>query len=174
MKKKISIIFLCCLCFALIFGGCRSKKKEDNSSDKKGTAVYYTNENGTRLIPVNKDVKLKDDAQDNVEILLDEMKKVSKDEEHRSVIPEGIVVNSAEVNNNIVMIDFSTGYSKLDNNEDLICQAGIVYTLTQIDDISYVSFSVSGKTMLDTDGKAIGALGRDSFVFGELPMEDEE
>ena len=33
---------------------------------------------------------------------------------------------------------------------------GIVYTLTQIDDISYVSFSVSGKTMLDTDGKAIG------------------
>ena len=117
---------------------------------------------------------MKDDAQDNVESLLDEMKKVSKDEEYRSVIPEGIVINSAEVNNNIVMIDFSTGYSKLDNNEDLICQAGIVYTLTQIDDISYVSFSVSGKTMLDTDGKAIGALGRDSFVFGELPMEDGE
>lgn len=173
MKRKISIIFCAVCVFALIFGGCRSKKKEDNSA-KKGTAVYYTNENGTRLISVNKDVKLKDDAQENVGILLNEMKKVSKDEDYQSVIPEGIVVNSAEVNNNIVMLDFSTGYSKLDNNEDLICQAGIVYTLTQIDNISYVSFSVSGKTMLDTDGKAIGALGRDSFVFGELPMEEEE
>ena len=37
--------------------------------------------------------------------------------------------------------------------------------------INYVSFSISGEPMLDTDGTAIGALGRDSFVFGKLPMK---
>jgi len=37
--------------------------------------------------------------------------------------------------------------------------------------INYVSFSISGEPMLDTDGTALGALGRDSFVFDELPMK---
>ena len=44
-----------------------------------------------------------------------------------------------------------------DRNRDLICRAGIVYTLTQLKDINYVSFSISGEPMLDTDGTAIGA-----------------
>ena len=31
--------------------------------------------------------------------------------------------------------------------------------------------SATGEPMLDTDGTALGALGRDSFVFDELPMK---
>lgn len=172
MKKKIGFIFLCYLCFALIFGGCAGQDKKQTDSSEEGTAVYYTNESGTRLIPVKKKLDLtSDDPQENVKTMLKQMKNVNDDAEYKSAIPDGVIINSAAVSNNIVAVDFSTGYNKLDENEDLICRAGIVYTLTQIDGINYVSFSVSGKAMLDTDGKAIGALGRDSFVFGELPME---
>ena len=46
------------------------------------------------------------------------------------------------VNTNIVQIDFSTGYKRISENRDLICRAGIVYTLTQLKDINYVSFSI--------------------------------
>ena len=81
------------------------------------------------------------------------------------------MINAVSVNTNIVEIDFSTGYKRISENRDLICRAGIVYTLTQLKDINYVSFSISGEPMLDTDGTAIGALGRDSFVFGKLPMK---
>ena len=171
MKKKIGFIFLCCLCFALIFGGCAGQDKKQTDSSEEGTAVYYSNESCTRLVSVSRDIDLADDPQENLETLLREMKKVSRDSEYKSAIPDGVIINSAVVTNNIVTVDFSTGYNKLEENEDLICRAGIVYTLTQIDGINYVSFSVSGKAMLDTDGKAVGALGRDSFVFGELPMD---
>ena len=171
MKKKIGFIFLCCLCFALIFGGCAGQDKKQTDSSEEGTAVYYSNESCTRLVSVSRNIDLADDPQENLETLLREMKKVSRDSEYKSAIPDGVIINSAVVTNNIVTVDFSTGYNKLEENEDLICRAGIVYTLTQIDGINYVSFSVSGKAMLDTDGKAVGALGRDSFIFGELPMD---
>ena len=86
-------------------------------------------------------------------------------------IPLILQVDTVYVHTNIVEIDFSTGYKRISENRDLICRAGIVYTLTQLKDINYVSFSISGEPMLDTDGTAIGALGRDSFVFGKLPMK---
>ena len=89
----------------------------------------------------------------------------------RTVIPKRIVINSFEVNSNIVQVDFSMEYKRIAENKDLICRAGIVYTLTQLKGINYVSFSISGEPMLDTDGTALGALGRDSFVFDELPMK---
>ena len=43
--------------------------------------------------------------------------------------------------------------------------------IVAVDQALKVSFSISGEPMLDTDGTAIGALGRDSFVFGKLPMK---
>ena len=57
------------------------------------------------------------------------------------------MINGVSVNTNIVEIDFSTGYKRISENRDLICRAGIVYTLTQLKDINYVSFSIS-KTCL--------------------------
>ena len=100
-----------------------------------------------------------------MKILLKKLQQTPKSDKIRSVIPKRIMINGVSVNTNIVEIDFSTGYKRISENRDLICRAVIVYTL------NYVSFSISGEPMLDTDGTAIGALGRDSFVFGKLPMK---
>lgn len=171
-KRNMFFCFFCCLGLLFIMCGCQTKKNETKRQEnKKETAIYYTNKNCTKLIAVRKDIKLKENSQQAVESLLKEMQKNRKDSEYKVAIPEQVIINNVMVSNNIVLVDFSTGYKKISSNEDLICRAGIVYTLTQMKDISYVSFSISGKAMLDTDGKAIGALGRDSFVFGELPMK---
>lgn len=169
--RKSRMVFLCCLCFAVILGGCTTKKETEKKEQGKGTVVYYTNKDCTKLVPVKKKVKLTDNSQKNVEHLLLQMKKNRKDSEYRSAVPDRVIINNVVVSSNIIQVDFSTGYKKIDENEDLICRAGIVYTLTQLDGLNYVSFSINGNPMLDTDGKAIGALGRDSFVFGELPMK---
>ncbi|MBU5460078.1 GerMN domain-containing protein [Anaerostipes sp. MSJ-23] len=170
MRKKTIVIFLFCLCLIALLGGCRSKKENDRQQ-QKGTAVYYTNEQCSALVSVKKKVKLGKNAQKNVDLLLSQMQKNRKDSKYRSAIPKRIIINSAKVNLNIVSVDFSVGYKKLNENEDLICRAGIVYTLTQLKGIDYVSFSIAGTPMFDTDGKVLGALGRDSFVFGNLPMK---
>lgn len=170
-RRKICIVFLCCMCLMVVFTGCRSKKKTSKRSNQEGVAIYYTNKDCTKLVSVNKKVDMKDNPQQQVEILLKEMQKIRQDSKYKSAIPERVIMNNVTVSSNVVQVDFSTGYKKIEENEDLICRAGIVYTFTQIKEINYVSFSISGQAMLDTDGKAMGALGRDSFVFGELPMK---
>ena len=170
-KSKVSIMIMLCLIFTLALSGCRSKKENNDQSNQKGTAIYYTNNNVTRLTYKRKNIRLKGDQQKQVATLLGELQKSPDSQNMRSVIPKRIVINSFAVNSNIVQVDFSMGYKRIAENRDLICRAGIVYTLTQLKGINYVSFSVSGEPMLDTDGTALGALGRDSFVFDELPMK---
>ena len=163
MKKK-SVMMMFCLILVLALTGCRSKKETNDQSNQKGTAIYYTNNDVTKLILKRKNIRLKGSQIQKVQTLLGELQKTPKSQNIRSVIPKRIVINSFEV-------DFSMGYKRIAENKDLICRAGIVYTLTQLKGINYVSFSISGEPMLDTDGTALGALGRDSFVFDELPMK---
>lgn len=170
MKKK-SVMMMFCLILVLALTGCRSKKETNDQSNQKGTAIYYTNNDVTKLILKRKNIRLKGSQIQKVQTLLGELQKTPKSQNIRSVIPKRIVINSFEVNSNIVQVDFSMGYKQIAENKDLICRAGIVYTLTQLKGINYVSFSISGEPMLDTDGTALGALGRDSFVFDELPMK---
>lgn len=170
-KSKISAMIMLCLILVLAFTGCRSKKANDDQSNQKGTAVYYTNNDVTKLVLKRKNIKLEGNQQKKVQTLLKELQKSPNDDKIQSVIPKRIVINNFAVNSNIVQVDFSMGYKRIAENRDLICRAGIVYTLTQLKGINYVSFSISGEPMLDTDGTALGALGRDSFVFDELPMK---
>lgn len=170
-KSKVSAMVMLCLILTLAFTGCRSKKADNDQSNQKGTAIYYTNNEVTKLAKRTKNISLRGNQQQKVQTLLKELQKVPDETKIQSVIPKRVVINRFEVNSNIVQIDFSMGYKRISENRDLICRAGIVYTLTQLKGINYVSFSISGEPMLDTDGTAVGALGRDSFVFGELPME---
>ena len=169
--RKLCMIFLLCLALMTLVAVCRSKKETNDQGNQKGTAIYYTNNDVTKLIMKKENVKLEGNQQQKVKILLKKLQQTPKSDKIHSVIPKRIMINGVSVNTNIVEIDFSTGYKRISENRDLICRAGIVYTLTQLKDINYVSFSISGEPMLDTDGTAIGALGRDSFVFGKLPMK---
>lgn len=171
-KSRMCVIFLFCLCLMVLTAGCRSKKETSDQSKKKGTAVYYTNKDCSRLIEVRKDLKLTGKKEKQIKTLLEHMQNVkSGKKKYKSAIPGRVVISDISVSSNIVSVDFSSGYKRIEENEDLICRAGIVYTLTQIEGINYVSFSISKKPMLDTDGTALGALGQDSFVFGDLPMK---
>ena len=130
------------------FSGRMPVKKETNDQgNQKGTAIYYTNNDVTKLIMKKENVKLEGNQQQKVKILLKKLQQTPKSDKIRSVIPKRIMINGVSVNTNIVEIDFSTGYKRISENRDLICRAGIVYTLTQLKDINYVSFSIS-KTCL--------------------------
>lgn len=170
-KRTVSICILLVLaCVLLLCAGC-SKDEDDSTQSKGGTGVYYTNKSYTKLVKKDQKIDVDMNSQLGAEELLDQMVKVEKSSEYKSAIPDNIVVSNVTVSNNIAYVDFSVGYKKIEPNEDVICKAAIVYTLTQLKGVGYVEFTVSGRPIIDTDGKLIGALNRDSFLFGELPME---
>lgn len=171
MRIKRSIIFFACLSIVLLFSGCTTQEAKKDNKKEKGTAIYYTDMDCTKLEREVREVDRKSNSQQDVEALLKEMSKVPNNKKYRLALSENVIINMVVVTNNMVEIDFSTGYKKLAANEDLLCRAAIVYTLTQNKEINYVSFYISGKAMMDTDGKVIGAMNRDNFMFGNLPME---
>lgn len=58
MKKK-SVMMMFCLILVLALTGCRSKKETNDQSNQKGTAIYYTNNDVTKLILKRKNIRLK-------------------------------------------------------------------------------------------------------------------
>lgn len=170
-KRRISICILFVLaCVLFLCAGC-SKEEDESTKTKGGTGIYYTNKSYTKLIKKDKKINVDMNSQLGAEELLDQMEKVEKSSKYKTAIPDNIVISNVTVSNNIAYVDFSVGYKKIEPNEDVICKAAIVYTLTQLKGVGYVEFTVSGRPIIDTDGKLIGALNRDSFLFGELPME---
>ena len=73
-KRKLCMIFLLCLALMTLVVGCRSKKETNDQGNQKGTAIYYTNNDVTKLIMKKENVKLEGNQQQKVKILLKKQK----------------------------------------------------------------------------------------------------
>ena len=62
-KRKLCMIFLLCLALMTLVAGCRSKKETNDQGNQKGTAIYYTNNDVTKLIIEEKLGKELEEAQ---------------------------------------------------------------------------------------------------------------
>ena len=65
-KRKLCMIFLLCLALMTLVAGCRSKKETNDQGNQKGTAIYYTNNDVTKLI-MKKENFIKETSTDSKE-----------------------------------------------------------------------------------------------------------
>ena len=77
-KRKLCMIFLLCLALMTLVAGCRSKKETNDQGNQKGTAIYYTNNDVTKLIMKKENVKLEGNQQQKVKILLKKLQQTPK------------------------------------------------------------------------------------------------
>ena len=69
------------------------KKETNDQGNQKGTAIYYTNNDVTKLIMKKENVKLEGNQQQKVKILLKKLQQTPKSDKIRSVIPKRIMIN---------------------------------------------------------------------------------
>ncbi len=79
-------------------------------------------------------------------------------------IPEGISIESWEVEQDCLQLDFNDAYSKMEPVTEILCRLAIVKTMTQLEGIESVCFFVKGEPLVDSRGEAVGAMTIDSFV----------
>lgn len=84
--------------------------------------------------------------------------------EYVKAIPEGVEVESWEIDHRCLRLDFNSAYHKLDVITEILCRLAVVRTMTQIEGIDSVSFSVHGAPLTDNNGTAVGRMTIDSFV----------
>ena len=61
-------------------------------------------------------------------------------------------------------IDFDEHYKEIDSITEILIRAAIVRTLTQVEGVNYVSFTIQGETLTDNAGVAIGTMSADMFI----------
>lgn len=158
MKKKIiSLVILLAILFSLV--GCKDSK------DKSEYQIYYLNIEVSRIVPESCDLSDKGaDISQKVQMLLEQMQSTPDDSKLRRTIPDSVKVLSHKENANCVIVDFSEGYNDMSNIEEVLVRAAVVRTLTQLDQVDSVSFTVNSSPLTDSEGNVIGSMNSESFV----------
>ncbi len=61
-------------------------------------------------------------------------------------------------------VDFNESYKDLDTIPEVLYRSAIVRTLTQVEDVDFVTFSVNGDPLKDDTGTPIGPMTAESFI----------
>lgn len=168
-KRVIKAGFLFVVLAALFLSACQKKAdtKQEADPEKGIYNIYYKNAKGTELL--SSIVELEDDIDDKeaiVDALLKELQSQKQDDP--SMIPavssnlEVISCDSSLLP--FLTIDFTKTYSEQSSEDEILCRAALVLTLTQIPEIEYIDIHVEGQPLLDSSQKPVGKLSADKFM----------
>lgn len=147
--------FMCVL--LCVLAGCGSGQKEYRYS------ISYVDSAQTRTVQVGYEPQ-SESIDGMIQEFLDQLAKDTDSMEYVRTIPQGVEINEWEVEQDCLNLDFNRAYDKLDSVAEILCRLAIVQTMTQIDGIESVHFSVRGEPLRDGKGDVVGNMTIDSFV----------
>ena len=163
MKKNISILLLAALICSLLAGCSIEIKSSRNSENDSKYHLYYLNESETLL----KEEPYSPGEETTDFMVKDLMQKLgSKDapDGEISLLPDDVSINSFELQEDLLVIDFSKEYSKMSKIREVITRDGIVQTFLQLADIRKVKFTVAGQALTNSRNQEIGEMTSDTFA----------
>lgn len=153
MKKRSFLLFLCCI---LLFAGC---SKKENA--KGQYLLYYVSEDRNRTETCDYEPEAITDNE-LLEELLQQLTQPEKS--YVSPVPEGVVILKSEWKENKVTVYFNELYNEMTKKEEVMCRSCIVRTITQMENIQYVSFMVNDLPLADDNGNPVGLMSKETFV----------
>lgn len=157
--KKQRIIVLIGLLAVFLLAGCNVKDKEN----KKGPFLFCINAEGTALKREPYTIT-EENTEDAVKTMLKDLSQGQEAVEIQAAIPPGVKVKSFELEGTTLQLDMNAGYLKMDKVKEMLCRSAIVQTLTQIEGVEAVEFSVEKEPLRTKSGEVIGPMRVDSFV----------
>ena len=89
-----------------------------------------------------------------------------------ALLPENVSVSSYDLQDNLLIIDFSKEYSEMSKVREVLTRDGIVQTFLQIPDIAKIRFTVAGQPLKDSRNQEIGDMTDSTFV--EVSKKNED
>ncbi len=158
MKKKLSFILLIlCMITGLFTSGCGNRKHDGYIS------LYYLNLEGTSIVQSEYNPKYADGLE-GIDLYLYALADAPDEDDIMKTIPDSVKVLDYSLNDYFLTINFSEQYNDIPKAEEVLVRAAIVRTLTQLDDVVYVSFMVEGVALTNGRGEVVGSMSSDSFV----------
>lgn len=79
-------------------------------------------------------------------------------------IPPEVEIQSYQLEDGILEFHFDKKYQKMNTSKEVLFRAGLVQTMVQLPDVSYVTFFVGEEQMTDSSGNVIGMMQADDFL----------
>lgn len=167
-KRDAAARNLCAVVMSIVMALCvtacsvREAEKTDTQSAAEGIfRIYYTNTDGTALVPHDYRNKSEDFEGMLKEILEAFCNPDTADV--KSALPEQVVINSAVTGINEIDVDFNAEYLSLDTITELLLRAALVRTLLPLPGVDIVRFTVESQSLV-IDGEEVGPMTEDTFI----------
>lgn len=157
MGKKLTAVLLL-FTLLLTFYGCGTDSEEEWES-----SVYYLNKDATRIVPEKYEIEAKEQSA-QIDELLGRLQDQPEDYGNIRTIPEPVELLGYQVERLTLTLDFSDSYYEMGNTREALVRAAIVRTMLQVEDISYVAFTVNGQGLVNVEGQLVGTMNSGSFV----------
>ncbi|MCR4842135.1 MAG: GerMN domain-containing protein [Eubacterium sp.] len=160
MKRTFNILTILCFCLVFSFGlvGCEEQTRTGDEY-----TVYYINSDISDVIGVDT-VLDGDTTEEKVEDVINAYSSVDGEGIYVSPLLDGTEVLSTSVNQGVLTIDLSEEYLNLDTAERVLVRGAFVVTMTQIDGVTSVIFTIQGDRLKDANGNELPAMTAESFV----------
>lgn len=156
MRKLI----MACLLGVLIMTGV-SACGQDNQESGQSYTVYYMDKGETHVVS-QEHVTQTTQREALLQELIEVMGDTSERPEYISSLHssfQGYTLNEGQMN-----LDFGEEYLKQNAISEVLCRAAVVRTLTQIEGINTITFSVQNAALIDAAGIPVGVMTADSFI----------
>lgn len=126
--------------------------KQELVDQSKIYSVYYVSNSETK-IEMHEHYMEAEDLESQVTELLNALATTPAKLEYKAPLNMGFQVQSVDVNMGKVHLDMTENYNSLSTTTEVLVRAAIVRTLTQLNQINFVSITVNGNPLLDSPGK---------------------
>ncbi|MBO4266385.1 MAG: GerMN domain-containing protein [Lachnospiraceae bacterium] len=165
MSKKLTVLIMIVLSLLL----CSCERDSAAVDDPGKVTVYDLSLDMSHIEPSEYMMTSASDGE-RIKELLQRIIDGPRGNRIRSAVPEEVSSVTYIIGPQTVMVNFSSSYDAVPQMRKILCEAAIVRTLCQLDNVYAVSFSVDGVPLFDSQNVPIGLLTPDSFVENEGSM----
>lgn len=158
--KIIGRISRFCVWMCLLLGvlcGCREQEPGDVYN------IYYVNPDETGII--SKEYRTETtDKELLLQELLSRLSVMPEKLEYKAPLTGNVNLLDYSISEDRLILNFDEKYRQQQVTTEILVRAAIVRSLTQLEEIDYVSFQVLGEPLTDATGAVVGVMNADMFI----------
>ena len=171
MKKILKMLLLAAL-ICVFPAGCTIEDRGETQTEQEETYSYfYLNTGETSLMQ-----QVYQPQEETLDFMMpDLMMRLTAGEapeDGTSLLAETVSVNSYDLQESLLVIDFNSGYLEMSRGREVLTRAGIVKMFLQIPGIEAVRFTVDGQELTDSRNQPVGDMTESTFL--ELSGKGED
>lgn len=164
MQKKISL-FLTAVLLCVFWGSQGGYPAQAAEKNADSAQYYYYEINSSETDIVQKAYEPEEATADFM--IPDLMARFNNKEAIETAIqllPSEVQINSYEILDNVLQINFNTRYSNMSRDREILVRAGVVRTFLCVPGITAVKFLIGGQELMDSKGQPVGEMREGTFV----------